>query len=252
MLKDLLTGRLALVTGAGRGNGAAIARGLAEAGARVIVTDIDTDAAHAVAESIVKAGGDARGHALDVTDHDGCRKLAEDLALLVGPIRILVNNAGIYLRGNMLAPDGRDRWARTMAVNVDGAFNVTSAFAEQLKRTHGTVVNIASVNSFTAPSGSGVCPVTKGAIAEFTRGLAVDLAPDGVRVNAIAPGIIATAMTEVTRNDPRRLEAFLNHVPLKRVGQPEELVGPVLFLCSDWASYVTGAILAVDGGFLAV
>ena len=252
MLKDLLTGRLALVTGAGRGNGAAIARGLAEAGARVIVTDIDTDAAHAVAETIVKAGGDARGHALDVTDHDGCRKLAEDIALLVGPIRILVNNAGIYLHGNMLAPDGRDRWVKTMAVNVDGAFNVTAAFAEQLKRTHGTVVNIASVASFIAPAGSGVYPVTKGAIAQFTRGLAVELAPDGVRVNAIAPGIIATAMTEVTRNDPKRLEAFLSHVPLKRVGQPEELVGPVLFLCSDWASYVTGAILAVDGGFLAV
>jgi NAD(P)-dependent dehydrogenase (short-subunit alcohol dehydrogenase family) len=251
MLKDLLTGRLALVTGAGRGNGAAIARGLAEAGARVIVTDLETDAAHAVAESIVKAGGDARGHALDVTDHDGCRKLAEDLALLVGPIRILVNNAGIYLRGNMLAPDGRDRWTRTMAVNVDGAFNVTAAFAEQLKRTHGSVVNIASVNSFTAPAGSGVYPVTKGAIAQFTRALAVELAPDGVRVNAIAPGIIATAMTEVTRADPQRLQAFLNRVPLKRVGQPEELIGPVVFLCSDAASYVTGAILAVDGGFLA-
>src|SRR5215813_7173219 len=217
MLKDLLTGRLALVTGAGRGNGAAIARGLAEAGAKVIVTDVDTEAAHAVAESITKSGGEARGHALDVTDHESCRKLAEDIALLVGPIRILVNNAGIYLRGNMLAPDGRDRWAKTMAVNVGGVFNVT-----------------------------------KGAIAQFTRALAVELAPDAVRVNAVAPGIIATAMTEVTRNDPKRLEAFLSHVPLKRVGQPEELVGPVLFLCSDWASYVTGAILAVDGGFLAV
>jgi len=252
MLKDLLTGRLALVTGAGRGNGAAIARGLAEAGAKVVVTDVDTEAAHAVAESINKAGGEARGHALDVTDHESCRKLAEDIALLVGPIRILVNNAGIYLRGNMLAPDGRDRWAKTMAVNVDGVFNATSAFAEQLKRTRGAIVNIASVNSFTAPAGSGVYPVTKGAIAQFTRALAVELAPDGVRVNAVAPGIIATAMTEVTRSDPKRLEAFLTHVPLKRVGQPEELVGPVLFLCSDWASYVTGAILAVDGGFLAV
>src|SRR5882757_7758008 len=101
MLKDLLTGRLALVTGAGRGNGAAIARGLADAGARVIVTDIDIEAAHAMAESIVKAGGEARGYALDVTDHEGCRKLAEDIALLVGPIRILVNNAGIFLRGNI-------------------------------------------------------------------------------------------------------------------------------------------------------
>ena len=252
MLKDLLIGRLALVTGAGRGNGAAIARGLAEAGAKVIVTDVDTDAAHAVAESIVKEGGDARGHALDVTDYESCRKLAEDIALLVGPIRILINNAGIYLRGNMLAPDGRERWTRTMAVNVDGAFNVTIAFADQLKRTHGTIVNIASVNSFTAPAGSGVYPVTKGAIAQFTRALAAELAPDGVRVNAIAPGIIATPMTEVTRTDPERLTSFLAHVPMKRVGQPEELVGPVLFLCSDWASYVTGAILAVDGGFLAV
>jgi NAD(P)-dependent dehydrogenase (short-subunit alcohol dehydrogenase family) len=252
MLKDLLTGRLALVTGAGRGNGAAIARGLAEAGAKVIVTDIEVDAAHALAESIVKAGGEARGHALDVTDHEGCAKLAEDIALLVGPIRILVNNAGIYLRGNMLAADGRERWARTMAVNVDGAFNVTMAFADQLRRTHGTVVNVASVNSFTAAAGSGVYPVSKGAIAQFTRALAAELAPDGVRVNAIAPGIIATAMTETTRADPQRLEAFLNHVPMKRVGQPEELIGPVVFLCSDAASYVTGAILAVDGGFLAV
>ena len=252
MLKDLLTGRLALVTGAGRGNGAAIARGLAEAGARVIVTDIDVDAAHAVADGIAKAGGEARGHALDVTDQEGCRKLAADLELLVGPIRILVNNAGIFLRGDMLAEDGAERWARTMAVNVDGAFNVTMAFAGQLKRMHGAVVNVASVNSFTAPAGSGVYPVSKGAIAQFTRALAAELAPDGVRVNAIAPGIIATPMTEVTRNDPKRLEAFLAHVPMKRVGQPEELIGPVVFLCSDWASYVTGAILAVDGGFLAV
>jgi len=218
----------------------------------VIVTDIEVDAAHALAESIVKAGGEARGHALDVTDHEGCAKLAEDIALLVGPIRILVNNAGIYLHGDMLAADSRERWARTMAVNVDGAFNVTMAFADQLRRTHGTVVNVASVNSFTAPAGSGVYPVSKGAIAQFTRALAAELAPDGVRVNAIAPGIIATAMTETTRADPQRLEAFLNHVPMKRVGQPEELIGPVVFLCSDAASYVTGAILAVDGGFLAV
>lgn len=252
MIRDLLIGRWALVTGAGRGNGAAIARGLAGAGAKVIVTDIDIDAAHEVAESIVKTGGDARGYALDVTDHEGCRKLAEDIALLVGPIRILVNNAGIFLRGNMLAADGHERWARTMAVNVDGAFNVTMAFAEQLKRTHGVIVNVASVASFAAPAGSGVYPVTKGAIAQFTRGLAAELAPDGVRVNAIAPGIIATAMSEPTRTDPQRLETFLTRVPMKRVGQPEELVGPVLFLCSDWASYVTGAILAVDGGLLAV
>ena len=129
-MKDMLTGRLALVTGAGRGNGAAIARGLASAGARVIVTDIDLEAARTIADSIVKAGGDARGHALDVTDAEGCRKLAEDIALLVGPISILVNNAGIFLRGNLVAPDSRERWERTMEVNVQGPFNVTMAFVE--------------------------------------------------------------------------------------------------------------------------
>jgi NAD(P)-dependent dehydrogenase (short-subunit alcohol dehydrogenase family) len=251
-VSDTLLGRLALVTGAGRGNGAAIARGLAAAGAEVIVTDIDKSAAHAIAESIVKQGGKARGFALDVTDAKGCSKLAEDVALLVGPIRILINNAGIFLRGNLTASDGHARWDKTMAVNVDGPFNVTMAFIDQLKLTKGSIVNIASINSFTAPAGSGAYPVSKGALAQFTRALAVELAPDGVRVNALAPGIIATAMSEPTRADPRRLEAFLAHVPMKRVGEPEELVGPVVFLCSDAASYVTGAILPVDGGFLGV
>ena len=140
-MTDTLLGRLVLVTGAGRGNGAAIARGLAAAGAEVIVTDIDKDAAHTIAESIVKQGGRARGFALDVTDAKTCTKLAEDVALLVGPIRILVNNAGIFLRGNLVAPDGRERWDKTMAVNVQGPFNVTRAFVEQLKLTKGTIVN---------------------------------------------------------------------------------------------------------------
>ena len=250
--RDALATRLALVTGAGRGNGAAIARGLAAAGAEVIVTDIDREAARTIADSIVKEGGKARGFTLDVTDDEGCRKLAQDVSLLVGPIRILINNAGIFLRGNLLAEDGRERWDKTMAVNVQGAFNVTMAFADQLRHTHGSIVNIASINSFVAPAGSGAYPVSKGAIAQFTRALASELAPDGVRVNALAPGIIATAMSEPTRADAKRLETFLTHVPMKRVGQPEELVGPVVFLCSDAASYITGAILPVDGGYLGV
>ncbi|WP_428675372.1 SDR family NAD(P)-dependent oxidoreductase [Reyranella sp.] len=248
----MLIGRLALVTGGGHGNGAAIARGLAAAGAEVIVTDIDKDAARAIADSIVADGGKARGFALDVTDEEGCRKLAQDLSLLVGPIRILINNAGIFLRGNLVAADGRERWDKTMAVNVQGPFNVTMAFVDQLKLTRGTIVNIASINSFVAQAGSGAYPVSKGALAQFTRALASELAPDGVRVNALAPGLIATAMTEPTRADPKRLEAFLAHVPMKRVGEPEELAGPVVFLCSDAASYITGAILPVDGGYLGI
>jgi NAD(P)-dependent dehydrogenase (short-subunit alcohol dehydrogenase family) len=251
-MKDMLLGRLALVTGAGRGNGAAIARGLAAAGAEVIVTDIDKDAARTIADSIVAEGGKARGFMLDVTDEESCAKLARDLSLLVGPIRILVNNAGIFLRGNLVAPDGRDRWDRTMAVNVQGPFNVTMAFIDQLKLTKGTIVNIASINSYVAAAGAGAYPVSKGALAQFTRALAAELAPDGVRVNALAPGLIATAMSEPTRADPKRLEAFLAQVPMKRVGEAEVLAGPVVFLCSDAASYITGAILPVDGGYLGV
>ena len=251
-MKDMLLGRLALVTGAGRGNGAAIARGLAAAGAEVIVTDIDKDAARAIADSIVAEGGKARGFMLDVTDEESCTELARDVSLLVGPIRILVNNAGVFLRGNLVAADGRARWDQTMAVNVQGPFNVTMAFIDQLKLTRGTIVNIASINSYVAQAGSGAYPVSKGALAQFTRALAAELAPDGVRVNALAPGLIATAMSEPTRADPKRLEAFLAHVPMKRVGEPEELAGPVVFLCSDAASYITGAILPVDGGYLGV
>lgn len=251
-MKDTLTGRLALVTGAGHGNGAAIAQGLAAAGAKVIVTDIDKEGARTIADAIVKAGGEARSYQLDVTDADACAKLAADIALLVGPIRILVNNAGIFLRGPLVAPDGRERWEKPMEVNVQGPFNVTMAFMDQLKLTKGTIVNIASINSFVVGLGTGSYPVSKGALAQFTRALAAELAVDGIRVNALAPGLIETAMTEPTRADPKKLEAFLNHVPMKRAGQPEELAGPVVFLCSDAASYVTGAILAVDGGFLAV
>ena len=251
-MKDMLLGRLALVTGAGHGNGAAIARGLAASGAEVIVTDVDKDAARTIADSIVADGGKARGFMLDVTDAESCRTLARDVSLLVGPIRILVNNAGIFLRGNLVAEDGRERWDRTMAVNVQGPFNVTMAFVEQLKLTRGTIVNIASINSYVAAAGAGAYPVSKGALAQFTRALASELAADGVRVNALAPGLIATAMSEPTRADPKRLEAFLAHVPMKRVGEPEELAGPVVFLCSDAASYITGAILPVDGGYLGV
>lgn len=252
MTNGLLAGRRALVTGAAHGNGAAIARGLAAAGAEVIVTDIDREAAHAVATSIAGEGGTAHDFVLNVVDEKSCIALAADIAARLGPIHILVNNAGIFLRGPFVADDGRERWDRTMLVNVQGTYNVTMAFVAQLKQTRGTIVNVASINSFVAQAGTGPYPVSKGAIAQFTRGLASELAADGVRVNAIAPGLIVTRMTEPTMNDPKRLEAFLSHVPMKRAGQPEELIGPVVFLCSDAASYITGAILPVDGGFLGV
>jgi NAD(P)-dependent dehydrogenase (short-subunit alcohol dehydrogenase family) len=243
-----LDGQVALVTGAGRGNGAAIAAGLAQAGATTVIADIDEASAKETASRIVASGGRARGVALDVTDAAACDALAAE----IGALSLLVNNAGVLLRGRLAEDKARANWARTLDVNVNGMFNVTMACLPALRAAKGAIVNIASIQSFIAPPGSAAYSVSKGGVAQFTRALAAELAEDGVRVNAIAPGIIATPMSEATRADPARLEHFLRHVPMRRVGAPEELVGPVLFLLSPSASYVTGAILPVDGGYLTV
>jgi NAD(P)-dependent dehydrogenase (short-subunit alcohol dehydrogenase family) len=246
-----LDGRIAVVTGAGQGNGRAIALGLAAAGAAVAVSDIDPDTAGRTAGEIEVAGGRAFASRVDVADRDACGRFAEEIRELLGDAAILVNNAGINCRKPIGEPDFEEAWDEVFRINVDGTRNMVRAFLPQLRATRGAIVNLGSIMSFTAGPGASAYAATKGAIVQFTRGLAHDLAPDGVRVNAIAPGVIATAMTEVTRADPAKIGRFMAHTPMGRVGEPEELVGPVLFLVSDMASYVTGAILPVDGGYLA-
>lgn len=251
MADRCLDGRVAVVTGAGRGNGAAIARGLAAAGASVVVTDVDAALARQSAAAIVQAGGSARAATLDIRDADACARLAREVESAQGKVSILVNNAGVLLRGRLSDRDVREKWRTTLDVNVDGTFNVTLAFVDQIKATRGSVVNIASIQSFAAPPNSAAYSASKGAVAQFTKALANELAPHGARANAIAPGIIETEMTTETRADPERLRQYLTHVPMRRCGLPDELAGPVVFLCSDAASYITGAVLPVDGGYLA-
>jgi NAD(P)-dependent dehydrogenase (short-subunit alcohol dehydrogenase family) len=251
MAPQVLGGRIALVTGAGQGNGKAIAKGLAKAGAQIVVTDLNDENAKAVAAEINAAGGKAVAYKLDVTSRDACQALALTVASEVGNIDILVNNAGIIIREGLDSPKVAANLERTLAVNVMGTFLPTHAWLDALKETKGVIINVGSIASSTGiPNVVGYSP-SKGAVKLMTQALAVELAKDGIRVNAIAPGVIETPMTSYTREAPERLDKFMLRTPMARVGQPEELVGPVVFLASSMATYVTGVTLPVDGGFLA-
>jgi meso-butanediol dehydrogenase / (S,S)-butanediol dehydrogenase / diacetyl reductase len=244
-------GRTAFVTGAGSGIGAAVARALAAAGARVALADVDAATCAAMAETITQAGGSAQAFTLDVTDAAAVRSVAAQVGQTWGDAAIVVNCAGVLVRKGMDDPEAEAIVQRVMAVNLHGAFAVVRAFLPALRRTRGCVVNVASGAAFSAQAGCVGYSASKGALHMLTRTLAVDLGADGVRVNAVAPGVIDTPMTTATRSDPARLAGFLRRTPAGRVGQPEEVAAAVLFLASPWASYVNGTTLPVDGGFLA-
>lgn len=243
--------QVAVVTGAAQGNGRAIALGLARAGARIACCDVQIEALRSVVEEVSRAGGAARAIPLDVTDGDRCVEVAAEVKQALGPAAILVANAGIIRRTPPDAETFAEDWDRVMAVNATGVMQVTRAFLPQLRATRGRIINLGSIMSVSAGPGIAAYAASKGAVLQLTRALAHDLAPDGIRVNAIAPGVIETPMTEVTRQNPAAIGRFMAHTPLGRPGLPEELVGPVLFLASSASSYVTGALLAVDGGYLA-
>ena len=251
-LGRILEGRTAIVTGGGQGNGAAIAKGLARHGASVIVTDINGATAAAVAEDIRRAGGVAESHILDVSDADACAALAEQTQKTLGDCSIVINNAGICPRHTIDDPNLRKAWSDVMDINVTGTLNVSVAYIPQLRRTRGAIINTASIAAFVSTATSVGYSASKAAVRLLTQNLAQELAKDGVRVNALAPGPFVTAMTAPTRENPERSASFLNRIPLGRYGEPDELVGPVIFLASPMSSYITGATLVVDGGYLAI
>src|SRR6195952_5024253 len=241
-MAGLLSGKLALITGGGSGIGEGIARAMAENGARVIVADVNEAGAARVASEI---GGEH--HRLDVSDRAAC----DALAGRIGPISILVNNAGIIRRGKLEAGTARADWDATMAVNLDGPYNMVTAFLSQLKATQGSVINIGSIQSFVALPNSAAYTTSKGGVRALTKALAIELSPQGVRVNAIGPGMIATPLNADARQNPDYMANFAQRIPLGRLGEPADIAGPAVFLASDLARYVTGVTLPVDGGFLA-
>ena len=247
-----LSGKWALVTGAGRGIGLSIARRLAEAGANVILCDLAADTVeHAAAELARTSGAATLGLPVDVSDRDSVHALAAELEARDLPLDILVNNAGVMERVRIGDPDLMDSWDRVIGVIATGTAYVSHALVDRLTASRGVIVNTASINSFAAATTAAAYVAAKGAVGQLTKVMAVDLATAGVRVNAVAPGIIATAMTADTRADPAATERFLSAVPMGRVGTADEVADAVLFLASGLARYVTGVVLPVDGGYLA-
>ncbi|WP_238920534.1 SDR family NAD(P)-dependent oxidoreductase [Achromobacter xylosoxidans] len=241
-----------LVTGAGRGLGATIAQGFAREGATVIVADLDPALARASAQAIAAAGGRAIDAALDVTDAEAVRAFAAECEARRGAIDVLVNNAGISARAPFDDPQTPQIWERVMNVNLQGTFNVTHAFVEQLKARRGAIVNLCSIVAYGCGISTAGYVVSKGGVRSFTEVLARDLAPHGVRVNAVAPGLMETEMTAGQRAQAHGTDWYMRRAPMARAGRADEIVGPVLFLASDMASYVNGVVLPVDGGYLAV
>jgi NAD(P)-dependent dehydrogenase (short-subunit alcohol dehydrogenase family) len=253
----LLDQHIAVVTGAGSGIGRAIALGYAREGAQVAVLDADGDTATATAKAITATGGKALSLRLDVTEREKCREVAAQISATIGQVSILVNNAGINRR-NAFTADAEaviKDWQDIMAVNLNGVFNVTHAFLAQLRATRGRIVNIASIQSFVhvRTPNSVAYTTSKHGVLGLTRALAAELGKDGVRVNAIGPGLIETPLNEKVRaNNPELVRIFLDHTPLGRTGKPEDIVGPAIFLASDLSAYVTGSIIMADGGYRSI
>lgn len=244
----MLDGRIALVTGAGSGIGEAIALAMAKAGARIIAIDINVGAAVRTANAV---GGDAVGLPCDVTDRPSCDALAATVWRDVGPIAVLVNNAGIIRRGQVTDANARRDWDDTLAVNLDGPYNMVTAFLDQLRETKGAIVNIGSIQSFVALPNSAAYTTSKGGVRLLTKALAMELGPLGIRVNAIGPGFTATPLNADARQNADYMANFTGRIPMGRIGTPEDIAGPAVFLASDMARYITGVTLPVDGGYLA-
>ena len=256
-MPGLLQGHIAVVTGSGSGIGRAIALGYAREGAQVAVADINGDTAAATAKAITEAGGKASSFVVDVTERDQCRAVAAQIEQTIGRVSILVNNAGINRRNAFTAEPKAviKDWQDVLAVNLNGMFNVTHAFLAQLRASKGRIVNIGSIQSFVhvRTPNSPAYTTSRHGVLGFTRALAAELGKDGVRVNAIGPGLIETPLNEKVRaNNPELVKIFLDHTPLGRAGKPEDIVGPAIFLASDLAAYVTGTIVMADGGYRAI
>lgn len=247
LMKDDVT----IVTGAARGIGRAISQGLAAAGAKVALCDLNETGLAETAALIRADGGIALAITPDITDLVRCKTVAAQVEAKLGPASVLVNNAGVLLVEPVGAPGYAQAWDTSFAVNVGGAMNIVTAFVDQLRRTKGRIVNLSSTSAFLGSHQSSIYGATKGAVVQLTRSLAVELGPEGIRVNGIAPGHTLIDIAADTTNAKEPNKAYMRRTPLQEIGRPTDMVGPVIFLASAMSGHVTGVTIPVDGGYLA-
>ena len=247
-----LSGRVALVTGGSRGIGRAIALALAKHGATVAVASRKIADCETVASAIRDAGGRASAHACHVGDPAAIDATLAEVDGLHGRIDILVNNAATNPHFGPALDMDLAAWQKTVDVNLRGYFWTSVGAARRMQREgKGAIVNVASVNAFRPMEGQVCYSLTKAAIVNMTQGLAREWAKLGIRVNALAPGVVETRFAAAMHQDPGRRALLERLVPMGRLAQPEEMAGAVVYLVSDAASYTTGACLTADGGWLA-
>ena len=241
-----LSDKVAIVTGSGRGIGAAIAKKLASHGAKIALVDINENDLSARKDEIISDGGSAEFFKCDVSDWDDVKQTADKIVEKFGRIDILVNNAGIT-RDNLIMRMTPDDWDIVLAVNLKGAFLFTKAVIRpMMKNRYGKIVNISSVVGIFGNAAQANYSASKAGLIGLTKSTAKELASRGIRCNAVAPGFIET---EMTKNLPEKaVDEFLQATPLKYPGKPEDVAELVMFLCSPESDYITGEVIRVDGG----
>ncbi len=245
-----LTDKVAIVTGSSKGIGESIARGLAEFGAHVVISSRNQEAVDQVAESYKKDGLSAIGIACNVGKYEELDTLIAKTIEAFGRIDIIVNNAAINPYYGPVEGSDDGVFQKIMNVNVAAALELCKRALPQLKESRGSIINISSVEGMIPGFGLGLYSVSKAAITMLTSNMAKEWGRHGIRANTVCPGLVKTKFSQALWTNDKTLSGYEKHVPLRRMAQPDELAGVVCFLASDASSYVTGSVIAVDGGYL--